>query len=62
MDSCGDDLEECAPPLPVPVADAPAAQLLAASSADEVAAAPLRISWWARQRQDYQESALRQAL
>ncbi|EIE23803.1 hypothetical protein COCSUDRAFT_63326 [Coccomyxa subellipsoidea C-169] len=59
VESCGPTLEECSSHAPVAEANAPAAQLLAASGADEVAAAPLRHSWWERQRQDYQESSLR---
>lgn len=37
---------------------ASAAQLAAASGAEEVGEAPLR-SWWVRQRQDHQEQMLR---
>ncbi|CAL8471801.1 g11343 [Coccomyxa elongata] len=51
------ETDVCSPEPSWPVAEAATAQLTAASGADDVAAAPLQKSWWARQRQDYQEAS-----
>ncbi|BDA47738.1 hypothetical protein COCOBI_10-5890 [Coccomyxa sp. Obi] len=50
------ETDDCSPEPSAPAAEAATAQLTAASGADEVATAPLQKSWWARQRQEYQEA------